>query len=280
MLGLVTLLFQAGAAFRAAGPAPRSLALHSSLMDPPATTQTPPVVRVASVVEPPAQRRNTYWCVRHGQSTANLVNIISSDPLVGSTTHELTELGREQAREAGADLWRQLAGVDPSKVVMYSSNFTRARETRDLAAFEMQRRAQLEAQSFEAPPLLRVGLLHDLRERDFGALDGLSAGAYDTVWPRDAADPFDGSDGVEPVAAVCERLRAMVDLLEARHSGEHLVLTAHADTIQIFQTWFAGCDVRTFASYRFKNGEVRLCTDSEACLPPPEPMKSQKHSAE
>ena len=49
--------------------------------------------------------------------------------------------------------------------------------------------------------------------------------------------------------------------------------------IQIFQTWFAGCDVRTFASYRFKNGEVRLCTDSEECLPPPEPMQSQANVA-
>ena len=61
---------------------------------------------------------------------------------------------------------------------------------------------------------------------------------------------------------MCERLRVMVDLLEARHDGEAIALCAHADVIQIFQLWMGGCDVRTFSSYRFKNGEVRCCDPS------------------
>ena len=97
----------------------------------------------------------------------------------------------------------------------------------------MQRRAQIAAGDWEAPPLLQIGLLSDLRERDFGSLDGLSAGNYDNVWPRDMASPFDGTDGVEPVADVCQRLSNMVSLLEKRHSGKQVILTAHADVIQI-----------------------------------------------
>ena len=87
------------------------------------------------IVEPPAACRNTYWCVRHGQSTANVANVISSDPVVGSTTHELTELGKDQARDAGAALYDALAARSPTeapdleRVALYSSNFTRARET-------------------------------------------------------------------------------------------------------------------------------------------------------
>ena len=99
---------------------------------------------------------------------------------------------------------------------------------------------------------------------------------YDEVWPRDLADAFDGTDGVEPVASVCERLRAMVDVLEARHSGADVVLTAHADVIQIFQTWFAGADVRGFSQYRFANGEVRECDVGGANLPEGVPMRSQR----
>lgn len=230
-----------------------------------------------SVVEPPEEPRNTYWCVRHGQSTANVENIISSNPLIGSTKHELTALGKEQAHVAGADLWASLSELEVplSDVVVYSSNFTRARETAQIAAYELQRRAQIAANDWEAPPLLQMGLLSGLRERDFGSLDGLSAGNYDDVWPRDMASPFDGTDGVEPVAQVCQRLATMVDLLEARHSGKHIMLTAHADTIQIFQTWFAGCDVRAFSSFRFANGEVRRCDRAGECLPEPAPMQSQ-----
>ena len=55
--------------------------------------------------------------------------------------------------------------------------------------------------------------------------------------------------------------------------------TASAWLTKRSHRWFAGCDVRTFASYRFKNGEVRLCSDSEECLPPPEPMQSQANVA-
>lgn len=240
-------------------------------------------VPMHTLVQPPATVRNTYWCVRHGQSTANVVNIISSDPVVGSAIHELTEVGREQAVAAGGDLWDELVALDGAadleRVALYSSNFTRARETSNLVAFELSRRAQAAAGSYAGPPPLRCGLLGDLRERDFGRLDGENTGAYDEVWPRDAVDPFDGTDGVEPVAAVCARLRDAVDLLEGRHDGDHVVLTAHADTIQIFQTWFAGRDVRTFASYRFKNGEVRRCDDAGECLPPAVPMKSQAGAA-
>ena len=234
-----------------------------------------------TVVEPPEEPRNTYWCVRHGQSTANVENIISSNPAIGSTKHELTALGKEQAHVAGADLWANLSELEVAleDVVVYSSNFTRARETAQIAAYEMQRRAQIAAGDWEAPPLLQIGLLSDLRERDFGSLDGLSAGNYDNVWPRDMAWPFDGTDGVEPVADVCQRLSNMVDLLEKRHSGKQVILTAHADVIQIFQTWFAGCDVRAFSSYRLANGEVRRCDRAGECLPVPAPMQSQAAAA-
>ena len=149
----------------------------------PATVRTnrgPAPLRTATletVVEPPEEPRNTYWCVRHGQSTANVENIISSNPLIGSTKHELTALGKEQAHVAGADLWANLSELEVplEDVVVYSSNFTRARETAQIAAYEMQRRAQIAAGDWEAPPLLQIGLLSDLRERDFGSLDALTA---------------------------------------------------------------------------------------------------------
>lgn len=219
--------------------------------------------------------KNTYFAIRHGQSTANVANVISSDPVVGSTTHELTALGKEQARSAGTALWRELQPRFDS-CTLYSSNFTRARETKHIVAFELQRQRQLATGIFDARPL-SVGLLEALRERDFGHLDGQNTGAYDVVWPRDLVG--DTLDGVESVEAVCARLDAMIHMLEERHDGEAIGLVSHADTLQIFQLWMAGCDVRTFSSYRIKNGEVRRCDQSDECLPPPIPMVSQANTA-
>jgi broad specificity phosphatase PhoE len=45
--------------------------------------------------------------------------------------------------------------------------------------------------------------------------------------------------------------------VEDTHSGKFIVLSSHADTLQIFQTFLSGEDPRKFATYRFKNGEVR-----------------------
>lgn len=209
-----------------------------------------------------------------------VANVISSNPVVGSTRHELTDLGKEQALAAGGMLWDELQArdYDVGDCVLYSSNFTRARETNELVAFEVQRLRQAATKVFDGPPV-RVGLLEALRERDFGELDGANTGAYDVVWPRDLKDPTATADGVESVASVCIRLRAMIDLLEERHEGAVVGVCSHADVLQIFQCWMAGIDVGTFSSYRFRNGEVRLCDALGSHLPAPVPMVSQAASA-
>ncbi|GMI41418.1 hypothetical protein TeGR_g10261 [Tetraparma gracilis] len=218
---------------------------------------------------------NTYYAIRHGQSTANVANLISSCPVHGATHHPLTPLGRTQAAAAGERLREEL-GADLGSLTLYSSAFLRAVETRDVAAAALRPAFSQARPGSELP----VGVLGALRERDFGALDGLPTGVYDAVWPRDREDAYARhADGVEPVASVVGRLAEMLEALERRHAGEALGLVAHADVLQIFQCWLAGCDVRSFAEYRFGNGEVRECGLDAGCLPFPEPMKSQKHAA-
>ena len=66
--------------------------------------------RESSVERIPKGLKNRYFALRHGQSEANVENIISSLPARGTTIHGLTQLGREQARgEAAASLCLSLS---------------------------------------------------------------------------------------------------------------------------------------------------------------------------
>ena len=67
---------------------------------------------------------------------------------------------------------------------------------------------------------------------------------------------------------------AMLLRMEEAHpeGGVPIVLCAHADTLQILQSYVAGADVRRFSQYRFGNGEVRALLQDPASLPEPVPL--------
>lgn len=84
----------------------------------------------------PSELRNTFYLLRHGQSTANVANIISSArSLMYSDKHGLTPLGVEQGEKSAVQL-KELVTSDSipmdgmkNKIVFYSSPFARARQT-------------------------------------------------------------------------------------------------------------------------------------------------------
>jgi len=113
-----------------------------------------------------------------------------------------------------------------------------------------------------------------LRERWFGTLDDTVVTNYNLVWPQDMKDARgDAGYECESVELVVKRLKSLIDALEKEHSDAAVVFFSHADTIQIFQTWLSGEDVRKFSQFRFKNGEVReLVLNDPGSLPPPQPL--------
>ena len=218
-------------------------------------------------VDPLPKLKNRYFALRHGLSTANVAGIISSLPTVGTSTHGLTEEGRTQSRESAKSILRAIGGEDElERLVVYSSDFTRARETAEEAV------SALYEGTGQAPP--RVLTLENLRERFFGELDGTDVGTYNDVWPLDLEDAHHTTFGVESVNSVAQRTRKMFLQLEAAHpeGGKPILLTSHADTLQIMQCFVAGADCRLFSQYRFKNGEVRALGESPSTLPVPTPL--------
>jgi probable phosphoglycerate mutase len=161
---------------------------------------------------------NTYSVMRHGQSRANVAGIIVSR--VESDRrgdYGLSELGRTQALKAA-----KASGL-PADTVIFSSDFSRARQTAEIV------RAHLGA--------AEVSLSEALRERSFGDWEGSATANYARVWAADETDSAQ-ADGVEPAAAVLDRATAFVVELERRYSGRHILLVSHGDTLQILQAGF------------------------------------------
>jgi broad specificity phosphatase PhoE len=191
---------------------------------------------------------NRFSVMRHGQSTANargvIVSCIDNDR---RGDYGLTELGRQQALAAvrGCGL--------PAETVICSSDFSRARQTAEVV------RAHLGA--------AEVGVAEALRERCFGDWEGTPTANYARVWAADAADAADAAvaavaageasageggageggagradGGVEPAAAVLDRVTAFIVELERRYSGRDILLVSHGDTLQILQAGFLRMD--------------------------------------
>lgn len=196
--------------------------------------------------------RNYYFALRHGQSTANVEGVISSLPAIGTTTHGLTEEGRLQARQAAPDILKVVGGSELArKLVVVSSDFTRARETAQEALHGLHELTGHECGE------TKIHIDSRLRERWFGSLDGTPVSTYNQVWPLDLEDAHNTEFGVESVQSVAIRLRDLfVSLEEAHPPGTPILLTSHADTLQIMQCYVANADPRLFSQYRFKNGEV------------------------
>lgn len=165
------------------------------------------------------------WVLRHGESTANVEGLIVSVPGPRALTEVgLTPRGREQARAAARDGRAQ--GLGPETVVI-TSDFARALQTAEEFA------AGLGA----APP--RVD--ERLRERSFGTHDEGPASAYEQIWQIDHVRGTH-ADGVEQVAAVADRVGAVLTEADELARQAPVVLVAHGDVLQIALAVAAGRD--------------------------------------
>jgi broad specificity phosphatase PhoE len=111
--------------------------------------------------------------------------------------------------------------------------------------------ARVEELGIEVGPTIQLN--NFLVERSFGRLDGERIYTYAYVWPLDKFNVTHTAFDVESVAAVCHRIRTLiVDQLEEQYANCHLVLTSHADVLQIAQLYASKPEaVGYFSSYRF-----------------------------
>lgn len=178
--------------------------------------------------------------MRHGQSKANVARLIVSSPASdASGDYGLSDRGREQARQAAerSDL--------PPETVICASPFARARQT-----------AEIVRERLGAAPVITSGAL---RERYFGDFDQTDTANYEKVWAEDEAGLV--SNGVEPPAAVLDRVTSLVADLDRRYDGRAILLVSHGDALQILQTGFLALDPALHRSVsHLETAEIRPVT--------------------
>ena len=163
------------------------------------------------------------YTIRHGVTTANLARVC------GSPDDELAEEGRRQAADARA----RLAGTDLGRVV--SSPLPRAVATAALVADRG-----------------RDGLeLHeDCREREFGALSGLTHEQAVARFPHVGYVEVQGipysldPPGGETLAELRERAERFLRALHRSFDGETVTVFSHGNFLQQLRAAVHGVDAR------------------------------------
>lgn len=162
---------------------------------------------------------NQWYCLRHGQSTANVSQTIASDPATATQKFGLTDTGRQQVENTMAS---QSALTSDTRII--TSDFLRARQTAQLAA---------EFLSCAEPSTNEL-----LRERWFGEWDNASATHYEDVWAFDKNDPNHTEFGVESVTAVARRIGTLIEQIEDKFSDQVFLVVSHGDPLQILECVF------------------------------------------
>ncbi|RBY92126.1 histidine phosphatase family protein [Blastococcus sp. TBT05-19] len=171
------------------------------------------------------------WLVRHGESIGNVADARAHADGAGRLELDvrdpdvpLSDTGRGQAEALG----RHLASLpdDERPTAVISSPFTRALST-----------AQLSTAGLD----LRVRVDERLRERDFGAFDGMTGAGIREQFPdearrRDLLGKFYyRPPGGESWADVALRIRSLLATEALRHDGHRLLVVAHQAVVMVFR---------------------------------------------
>ena len=159
------------------------------------------------------------FVVRHGQDTDNVKQILN-----GHHDTDLTDLGREQAKQTAQKLEREMIDI------VYVSPLKRCVET-----------ARIITEHLHLP---EAEVMPDLIERDFGVFTQKPSADIrklsDDYIITDKVDYFLTGEGVEQFPVAYERAREVLDFVEHKHPDENVLLVTHGDFGKMIRAAFFG----------------------------------------
>ena len=181
---------------------------------------------------------NTYFVIRHGESTANAMGLIVSHPEHALDDFGLTELGCKQVTEAV-----QASTLNESTLIV-SSDYSRALSS-----------ALIAQELIGAKPAL---VDSRLRERDFGELELEHHDHYAQVWEFDLNPNSVNLYNVETVNMVLSRVLTAIEDLEERYVNQTILIVSHGDVLQILLAFHLGLEAKHHRQITpLANAEIR-----------------------
>ena len=188
--------------------------------------------------------KNRYFVLRHGESKANVLEIILSHLKDGKKEEfTLSEKGVQQVgdsvKKAKSNDW-----LDENTII-YSSPFSRCKKTAEIAKDILGVKDEI--------------IFDDrLRERWFGELDKTHNSNYHKVWSKDGDNPNHKDFGSESAMEVGERIVSLFNDLEEKYKNRNILLVSHADVLLILEAHINGNSPATHRSLEYLlNAEIR-----------------------
>ena len=179
----------------------------------------------------------TLYFTRHGQTVWNVENKIC-----GATDSELTELGRQQARELGERLKQAIAERDGERIqideILYSP-LVRARDT-----------ALIISDMTGIPARQEIRLI----EQNFGKWEGTPRNGEDfKVAKRSFVDSYVGGESMLRLAS---RIYALLDEIRQEPGEKTYLLVAHNGIARMVESYFRDMTNEEYAAYGIRNCEL------------------------
>ena len=171
----------------------------------------------------PKELKNKYFIIRHGESKANVDGVLLSHPKEGTVSFGLSRKGKEQVRISVAKSKKEK--LLDSNVIIYSSDFLRAKETAEIAK--------------KLLGVKKINFHKKLRERYFGKLDKTALSNISEAWRHDEKNPNHKHKGIENPNKVLKRTLAVINELEKKYKDKKILLVSHGDVLQILHTHFS-----------------------------------------
>ena len=190
-----------------------------------------------------ARLRNRYFIIRHGESKANVAHILLSHPKEGTMSFGLSPKGKKQVKISV--LKNRKNKVLDANIIIYSSDFLRARETAEIV------RKLLGIKK-------KVNFHKNLRERYFGKYDKTSLDNIKIVWEHDRKNANHKHQGAESPNKVLKRTLILISQLEKKYKNKKILLVSHGDVLQILHTHVSGKPVSHHRLIpHLENAEIR-----------------------
>mgnify|MGYP001626351121 CR=1 FL=1 len=180
---------------------------------------------------------NKYILLRHGEAVSNVKNLLSSYPEV--FFNPLTEKGIKQIKNILNELKKK--NID----LIITSPLLRARQTANIIKEYLN---------------IPVFVNYDLREIDFGVLNGKSIKEYEKLYKDQYDQYFKKPEGGESLDDVRKRMIKVIIDLEKKYEGKTILIISHQDPLWALMGEMQGFSQRQTAEneeFNLKTGEFK-----------------------